>query len=68
MKVVVIKKTLSIRERFDEIKLYLKDVINNLKESNTWKTQLAIAIDFELIIHSESENMYLQEKNCNSQF
>ena len=39
-------KTLSIKEYLDEVKAYLSDIINNLKESDTWKTQLAIEINF----------------------
>ena len=32
-------KTLSIKEYLDVIKPYLKDIINNLQKSDTWKTQ-----------------------------
>ena len=39
-------KTLSIKECFDEIKPYLKDIINNLKKSDTWKIQLTITTNF----------------------
>ena len=52
MKVLVIK-----------YRSYLKDVINNLKKSDTWKLQLTIANNFifsiyndeERIMHSKSE-------------
>ena len=37
---------LSIEENLEEIRLYLKDNINNLKKSDTWKNQSTIAIDF----------------------
>ena len=30
-------KTLSIKEYLDEIKPYLRDMIKNLKKSDTWK-------------------------------
>ena len=43
----------------------MKDIINNLKKSDTWKIQLTIAINFvfskdtdkELVMHSKSDNM-----------
>ena len=57
-------KALSITEYLDEIKPYLKDIINNLKKSDTWKIQLTIAInivspqdtDEEREMHSKSDN------------
>ena len=39
-------KTLSIKEYLDGINPYLKDIINNLKKSDTWNSQLIIEIDF----------------------
>ena len=44
---------------------YLKDIINNLKTSQTWKIQLTIASNFisstdndeECVMHSKSDNM-----------
>ena len=39
-------KTLSIKEYLNEIKPYLKDIINNLKKSDAWKIQLTISINF----------------------
>ena len=49
----------------DEIKPHLKDIINNLKNSDTWKIQLTIAINFicskntneKCVIHSKSNNI-----------
>ena len=29
-----------VKEYLDEIKPYLKDIINNLKDSDAWKTQI----------------------------
>ena len=64
MKVVVIqKKTLSVKEYLDQIKPNLRD--NNLQNSDTWKIQLAIAINFisskdvdeERVIHSKIDNV-----------
>ena len=39
-------KTLLIEEYIDEIKVYLKDITNNLKKSDTCKTPLPIATNF----------------------
>ena len=39
-------KILSIKEYLSEIKPYLKDIINILKKSDTWETQLIIVINF----------------------
>ena len=55
-------KTLSIEEY---LRPYLKDIINNLKKSETWKIQLSIANNFissiddgkEHVMHSKSDNM-----------
>ena len=54
MKVVVkTKETLSIKE-------YLIDIINNLKRSNTWKIQLAIAINFISSKDNDEEQTIIQ--------
>ena len=58
-------KTLSVEEYLNKIRPYLKDIINNLKKSDTWKIQLAIANNFissidndeERVIHSKSDNI-----------
>ena len=52
-------------EYIDEIKPYLKDIIINLKKSDSWKIQLTIAInvicskdiDEETAMHSKSDNI-----------
>ena len=49
----------------NKIRLYLKDIINNLKKSDTWKIQLKIAMnsisskdnDKERAIHSKIDNI-----------
>ena len=54
-----------MKECHDEIKPYLKDIINNPKKSDTWKIQLSIAINFvsskdtdeEYAMHSKSDNI-----------
>ena len=58
-------KTLSVEEYLNKIRLYLKDIINNLKKSDTWKIQLTIANNFissldndeECVMHSKSDNI-----------
>ena len=58
-------KTLLMKGYLDEIKPYLKDLINNLRKSETWKTQLTIScnfisskdIDEEYVIHLKSDNI-----------
>ena len=39
-------QTLSVEEYLNKIRLHLKDFINNLKKSDTWKIQLTIANNF----------------------
>ena len=58
------RKTLSVQECLNEIRLYTKDIINNLKKFDTRKIQLTIIMNFisskdndnECTIHSKSEN------------
>ena len=37
-------KTLSVEEYFNETRSHLKNVINNLKNSDTWKIQLVLSV------------------------
>ena len=39
-------KTLSVEEYLNKIRPYLKGIINNLKISDTWEIQLAVANNF----------------------
>lgn len=39
-------KTLYVKEYLDEINPHLKDIINNLKSSDTFKIELTTAINF----------------------
>ena len=58
-------KTLSVEEYLNKIRPYLKDIINSLKKSDTWKIQLTIANNFmysiyndeEHVIHSKGDNI-----------
>ena len=59
-----INKTLSIKVYLDEIKPYLKDILDDLKKSATWKIHLIIGTNFTsskdidegCVIHSKSDN------------
>ena len=67
MKVMVtkIKQTLSIEKYLTKIRPYSKDILNDLKKSDTWKIQLTIAITFmsskdddkERVMHSKRDNI-----------
>ena len=37
-------KTLSVEEYFNETRSHLKNIINNLKKSDTWKIRLILSI------------------------
>ena len=59
-------RILSVEEYPDGIRLYLRDIINDLKQSDTWKIQLTITINFisskddndeERVMHSKSDNI-----------
>ena len=58
-------KILSVEECFNKIRPSVKDIMNNLKESDTWKIQFSMGINFissidndkEHIMHSKSDNI-----------
>ena len=58
-------KTLSVKEYPNKFRPYLKDIINNLKKSDTWKVQLILFqiilflsyIMMKLHMHSKSDNI-----------
>ena len=64
-------KTLSVEEYLTKIRPCLKDIINNLKKSNTWKIQLTIANNFissiqndeECVMHSKSNKIKIMINN-----
>ena len=64
-------KTLSVEEYLTKIRPCLKDIINNLKKSNTRKIQLTTANNFisskqndeECVIHSKSNKMKIMINN-----
>ena len=61
-----INRILSVEECLDKIRPYLRDIINDLKQSDTRKIQLKITINFisskddhdeERVMHSKSDNI-----------
>ena len=64
-------KTLSNEEYLNKFNPYLKDTINNLKMSDSWKIQLTIANNFissidnddECVMHSKSDNIKLMNND-----
>ena len=50
-------KTLSIKEYLIKVSPYLKDIINNLKTSDTRKIQLTIAENFISSKHTDEERV-----------
>ena len=71
MKVMVIEiKHYQLKNILIKLGPYLKDIINDLKKSDTWKIQLTIAINFisskdndkERVMHSKSDNIEIMIK------
>ena len=69
-----INKKLSMKEYLDKIKPYLRDIIIILQKLDTWKIQLAIAMNFvsskdvdeEHVTHSKSNNIeFISYDNAN---
>ena len=57
-------KHYQFEEYLNEIRLYLKDIINNLKKYDPWKIQLTIANSFILSIDNDEEHvMYSKSDN-----
>ena len=46
-------KTLSVEEYLNEIRPYLKDITNNLQNTDTWKIQLTVANNFISFIDND---------------
>ena len=62
---VTIILNIKVKTYFNKIRWYLKDILNNLKNSDSWKTQLTVAINFissknndeDRVMHSKSDNI-----------
>ena len=50
---------LSVEEYLNKIRSYLKDIIKNLKKSNTWKVQLLIANNFISSIDNNKKHIII---------
>ena len=50
-------KTLSVEEYLNKIRPCLKDIIKNLKKSDTWNIQLTIAFNFIYSIDNNKEHV-----------
>ena len=50
-------KILSLEEYLNKIRPYLKDIINNLKKSDTWKIQLIIANNYISSLNNDEEHV-----------
>ena len=57
-------KTPLVEEYLHKIKSYLKDIINDLKKSDTWKNQLTIEINF-FSCKDKNEEREMHSKNGN---
>ena len=55
--------TLPTEEYLNKIRLYLKDIINDLKKFDTWPIQLIIAINFVSHRETDKENMMHSKSN-----
>ena len=68
MKVIKIKlKIISIKEYLNKIASYLKDIMNNLQISDTWKIQLTVAINFIFSKDIDEERViYLKDGDIES--
>ena len=62
-----INKTNAVEKYLNEIRSYLKDIMNKIKKLNKWKIQLTIAINFifskdndeEHVRHSKGDNIQI---------
>ena len=52
-----------MKEYLNKIKPYLKDIINNLKKSDIWKTQLRIANNFLSTTDNDEEHLMNSKSN-----
>ena len=48
-------KRLSVEESVNKVRPYLKDIVNNLKKSGTWESQITIEINFISSVDNSEE-------------
>ena len=70
--VVIVNKSLLVKEYLVKIKPYLRDIIINLQKSDTWKITLTKAINFtsrdvdeERVMHSKDKRELMPYDNAN---
>ena len=57
------KKPLSLEEYPNKFTPYLKDIINDLTKSDSWKIQLTLAINFVFARDNDEERVILSKSN-----
>ena len=65
-KVTVIKNKIqlkSVEEYLNKIRSYLRDLVNDLKQSHTWKIQLTITINFDSSKGGNDEDRVMHPKS-----
>ena len=60
-------KILSVQEYLNKIRPYLKDIINILKKSDTWKIHLTVTIDFASSEDDNDEECVMYSKSGNTE-
>ena len=60
-------RTLSFEDYLNKIRPYLKDIINDLKESGTWQIQLTIATNFMSSRDNDKECLIMHLKSHNKE-
>ena len=59
------RTTLSVKKYLNKVRSHLKDIINNLEISDTWKTWLTITINFVSSIDDNDEKHVMHSKSDN---
>ena len=66
-----------VKEYLNKIQPYIRDTVNDLKQSDTWKIQLKIAINFissqddnyeDRVIHFKSDNIEIMSSDEANEF
>ena len=66
-----------VKEYLNKIQPYIRDIVNDLKQSDTWKIQLKIAINFissqddnyeDRVMHFKSDNIEIMSSDEANEF
>ena len=66
-----------VKEYLNKIQPYIRDIVNDLKQSGTWKIQLKIAINFissqddnyeDRVMHFKSDNIEIMSSDEANEF